>query len=221
MLRFLLHIILLFPIFLNAQVTIVNRSLTDSTLPIAYVGVDNAIELMGYKSKDKLSFSTTNGVLTDLGQNRYVLRELKEGECILTFKEKEKLIVQKAFKVEIIPEPKPRFSNVNDTIVKGQTTYLKINLLKFLSDPTLRIYAPMCFLKNKGEIQSFRITYDGAGFDDEDEILVTGSRLSDKQVELIRKRFRNNTYMSVDEIRCLFPDGRTRKLTPLFYIVSN
>jgi len=221
MLKILHTLLLLIPLSAFAQLNIINRSLTDSSLNIAYIGVENAIELTERKNNHRtISFSATNGTITNVGENRYVLRPLKPGECVITFTEKNKVLAKKAFFIDNVPEPGPRFSNVNDSIQKGDTKYLKISLSRLVNDPVLRIYAPKCFLKEKGQILSYRITYDGPGFEDQDEILVTGSRLSEDQVKLISKRFRNDTYMFVDEIRCVFPDGRIYRLVPLFYIVT-
>lgn len=217
-----MHIILLAPVFLNAQVNIVNRSLTDSTLNIAYIGVDNAIELIGLKnSNSSIVFSTTNGGITKQRQDRYVLRPQKEGECTITFTEKGKLIAKKTFNINTAPDPMARFSNLNDTIKKGETTYLKISLNRLINDPTLRVYMPKSFLKDRGHILSYRITYDGLSFEDQEEILVTGSRLTDEQVKKITKIFSRSNFMYVDQIRCIFADGRMRLLSPLSCFVTN
>lgn len=213
---------LLLPLACFSQVNIINRNLTDSSLNVAYIGVDNEIELRGVKNNSgTILFSTTNGTITTVGQNRYTLRPLNPGECTLTFSEKGKFIAQKNFNIDFVPSPIARFSNWNDSIQIESTKYLAISLTRLISDPTLRVYAPRCFLKDKGQILSYRITCDGLGFEDQDEIFVTGSRLTDEQVKKITKRFSKRNYMYVDEIRCLLPGGRILKLAPLSYLVSN
>src|SRR5688572_10071434 len=115
---------LLSPFFSFSQVNIINRSLTDSTLNIAYVGVENEIELIGLKSLSNLNFSTTNGRLTELGQNKYVLKLSEKGEFTLSLKNKEKLIAQKTFKADVIPDPYPRFSSQYDSTKTPLTYYI-------------------------------------------------------------------------------------------------
>ncbi len=98
MLKLICHIISLFPFFLNAQVNIINLSLIDTSLNIAYIGVENTIELTGLKNNHgTVSFYTTNGTMTNVGGNRYVLRPLKPGECVISFTEKNKILAKKVF----------------------------------------------------------------------------------------------------------------------------
>ena len=215
-------LLLLLPLFSLSQVNIVNHSLADSSLNIVYTAIDNKIELMGIKTKNNsLSYSVTNGIVTNFDQNKCMLRVLQGEECTLSFFNKGKLVTKKSFKVLSIADPIARFSNYNDSIIKGNTTYLTISLSKLNNDPVLRVIIPDYFLRIKAEIVSYRITIDGPGFDDEDEILVVGSKLTDDQVKLITRRTRNGNFMAVDNIRCHFPDGRTRLLIPLLYYVTN
>src|ERR1700752_1992453 len=96
--RLSLLVFTLLPLVSFSQVNIINRSLTDSSLTIAYIGVDNAIELTGLKNNHgTLSFSTTNGIITNVGGNRYILRPLRQGECVITFTEKNRILAKKIF----------------------------------------------------------------------------------------------------------------------------
>jgi len=220
MLRLIPILFILISSISSAQVNIINRSLSDSSLSFAYIQVDNEIEITGLKTNNGITGTVSNGIVTGRGQNRFLLKPERPGECVLTFLQKGKKIAEEKFIIDYLPDPKPRFSNINDSIQKTDGKHLTINLNQLINDPELRIYAPKCFLKDKGQILSYRITYDGAGFDDEGEILVTGSRLSEDQVKFISKQFRNETYMYVDEIRCVFHDGMIRRLVPVIYIVT-
>src|SRR5215203_4421594 len=87
-------------VFTFSQVNIINRSLTDSSLNIAYIGVENAIELLGFKnSTTNLGFTTTNGSMSGVGQGRYILRPEKAGECIISFQSKGQKIVSEVFRI--------------------------------------------------------------------------------------------------------------------------
>lgn len=81
MLRFCLHIILLSPVFLNAQISIINRSLTDTTQNIFYLGVDNIITISG-KQYDPVKQHTVimggGGTLHKMEKGVYAVRVQEE-----------------------------------------------------------------------------------------------------------------------------------------------
>jgi len=206
--------LLLLPLFSYSQVNIINRSLTDSTLNIAYVGVDNEIELTGLKSLSNLNFSTTNGRLTELGQNKYVLKLFEKSEFTLSLKDKAKVIAQKTFKADVIPDPYPRFSSQYDSTKTPLTYYISFNNL--IEDPVLRIEAPKFYFKNQWKIVSYRITLDGGAFNGTliTEFTVEGPEPTKEQVQKIRDHG-SNTFMTVEDIRVIDPEGWTRRLVPI------
>jgi hypothetical protein len=211
-------LLFLLPNFIFSQVNIVNLSLIDSSLNIAYLGIENSIELIGYKGSNKLSYTTTNGTLTDQGQNRYVLRPAKEGECVISFNYNGKKIVSKIFKVESFPDPVMRFGGKYDSTAKdGFTRYVTYGNL--ISDPVLRIEMPNCYFKEPWKISSYRITLEGRGYDGAVEIIVSSSNPTSEQIQQIRN-YRNLEFLTIDDIRVNGPDGRSRKLVSMIINVK-
>ena len=212
---------LLLPLFSYSQVNIINRSLIDSNLNIVYIGVDNEIELTGLKSFDNLSFSTTNGRLIELAQNRYILNFFEKGECILSLKKKEKLIAQKTFKAAVIPDPHPRFSSQYDSISKkgGYTYYISYNNL--IKDPVFRVEAPNCYFRQPWKILSYRITLEDtlSSNGSTTELVVPGAELNEEQIQIIKK-YGGNTFMVIDQIRVEGPDSRKRQLIPQIFMIN-
>jgi hypothetical protein len=111
----LLTLLLTNTTYVSAQINVINRSLTDSCLSYGYIGIDNAIELTGYKANYSISVSITNGTITNAGRNRYILRPVNLGECILTFFDKGKTIAKKDFKIELLANPIARLAGVKDS----------------------------------------------------------------------------------------------------------
>ena len=219
MLRSCLHIISLFPIFLNAQVNLINRSLTDSSLNIAYIDVRNILELTGRKNSNSLSFSTTNGTLMNLSQNQYVLRPSKEGECVVSFQDKGKKIASKIFRVESFSDPVRTFGSKYDSIAKDGYTYF-ITYENLINDPVFRITIPNCYFKDPWKIVSYRITLDSlSGGETITEFTVMGPEPTQNQIQII-KNYGANTFMTVEDIRATGPDGRTRILTPMIFNIK-
>ena len=210
--------VFLLPFLSFSQTNIVNRSLTDSSINIAYIGVGNTIELIGYKNQGKISFSTTNGTLTDIGQNRYVLYPFQEGECTIIVKEKDKLIAKKIFKAEHISVPFLKIGSRYDSISKdGYTYFIKHDNL--ISDPVLRIEVSNCYFKESWKILSYRVILEGSGFDTTTEINVSGPESTTRLVQKMRD-FGSIKFIVIEKIWVLDPDGKGRFLVPLIVVVN-
>jgi hypothetical protein len=205
---------LISPLVSLSQVNIINRSLTDSSLKIAYIDVRNILELTGRKSPNALSFSTTNGTLMSLSENQYVLRPSKEGECVVSFFDKGKKIASKIFRVESFSDPVRTFGGRYDSVDKDGYTYF-ITYINLINDPVFRIKIPNCYFKDPWKIVSYRITLDSlSGNQTMTEFVVTGQEPTKEQIQII-KNYGANTFMTVEDIRATSPDGRVRRLIPL------
>jgi len=219
MFRLFTAFIMLFSTSSFAQVNIINRSLTDSSLNIAYIDVRNILELTGHKSPNNLSFSTTNGTLMDLGQNQFVLRPSKEGECIVSFQDNGKKIASKIFRVESFSDPVRTFGRQYDSVVKDGYTYF-IAYENLIADPVLRIEIPNCYFKDPWKVVSYRMTLDSlSGGETITEFTVSGSQPTKEQIQII-KNYGPKTFMYMDDIRVIGPDGRTRRLTPMIFNIK-
>ena len=210
MLKFFLHINFLFPIFLNAQVNIVNRSLIDSSLNIAYCGVENVIELTGYKGSGKISSLATNGTLTELGQHKYVLKPSKEGDCLISFHNDRKKIITKTFRCDSLKgELKIRLARVTDTVA---------TIHQILANPFLISEIPGSYYKSPVYITSFVATFIAVNFDSL-RTEATEHLLTQEQVNIVKQLHRGDKIL-FQNIYFFWPDGRRRKYPPFVITIK-
>jgi hypothetical protein len=210
MLRSICYSILLFPLFSKAQVNIINRSLTDSSLGFAYIGVENAIELVGLKKNSvKLSFTTTNGTMSDIGQGRYLLRPEKVGECIISFQNKGQKIAIKTFSVDTLNQLLVRLAGVKDSFATVQ---------QIITNPLLIIEAPNSFYKARCIVRSFVLSMDPPGFEDLNPYEISGYIIPPNVIKRI-KELRKDDWMWFDQIIVLCADCRARKYPPFKIII--
>lgn len=210
MLKFFFHIILLVPICLNAQVSIINRSLTDSSLNIAYIGIDNSIELLGHKGSNKLSFSSTNGTITDLGQNHYILRPAKKGKCIISFQNKGQEVVTKTFIIDTLINLTARLAGIRDSFATVE---------EIIANPFLIIESTKSFYKARCHVRSFILSMDEKGFEDSNPYEIVGHVIPPHVIKRI-KELRKGDWMWFDQIIMNCADCRTRKLSPFKIIIK-
>ena len=209
----------IFPLVSLSQVNIINRSLTDSSMKIAYIDVRNVLELTGHKNSNTLSFSTTNGTLMSFSENQYVLRPSEEGECVVSFFDKGKKIASKIFRVESFSDPVRTFGGQYDSIAKDGYTYF-ITYDNLIDDPVFRINIPNCYYKDPLKIVSYRITLDSLSNGETiTEFTVTGQEPAKEQIQII-KNYGANTFMTLEDIKATGPDGRVRLLTPMIFIIK-
>lgn len=197
---------------MTAQVAIINRSLTDSSLNIAYVGVDNAIEIIGHKVVGKLDFSTTNGAIRDLGKNRYVLNPNpdRQGQSIVGFYINGKKIASKTFRIDTLGNLIARLAGVRESFATVQ---------EIISNPFLVLEFPKTFFKHNFYIRSFELTMDAPDIEDIDPYVVTRDIIPSNAIDKIKK-MRRGSEMLFDQIIVLCPDCGARKLQPFKIIIK-
>ena len=209
MLRLIQILVFLSPFSIFAQVNIINRSLTDTSLAYAYVGVDNAIELTGYKVNNSILISITRGTIMNLGQNRYVLRISIPGECVLTFTDKGKVIAKRTFKVDELAEPRIRLAGVRDSVA---------SVNQILVNPFLIIEIPGSYLKHRLVVTRFMATFVGQNFDSL-ETFAAGNIFTQEQINII-KQLHSGDRIFFSDIYFLGPDSRRRKFPPFTIIIK-
>ena len=203
--------ILLIPNSVFPQVSIINRSLIDSSLNIAYLGVENAIELVGAKnSTAKLGFTTTNGTMSDVGQGRYILRPEQAGGCIISFQSKGQKIVSKAFRIDTIFNLIARLAGVRDSFATVQ---------QVITNPFLIIEAPKSFYKVRCLVRSFVLSMDAPGFEDSNPYEIVGYVIPPYVIKRI-KELRKGDEMWFDQIIMNCADCRARKIPPFKIIIK-
>jgi len=207
--RFTSLLFSILPIVCFSQVNIINRSLTDSSLNIAYLGLDNAIELTGYKKSVKLIFLITNGTMTDIGQNRYVLRPKNEGECIISFHNQGNKIISKLFRIDTLGDMKIRLAGVQDSVA---------SIHQILANPFLISEIPKSYYKSPVYITSFIATFIGEKFDSV-RTNAMGNLFTQEQIDII-KQLRQRDKILFQDVYFFWPDGRRRKYPPFVIAIK-
>lgn len=203
-------VILVAPTSIFAQADIINRSLIDSSLNIVYVEIHNEIELVGVKSSDKPGFSSTNGTLMHIEQNRYLLRPSREGECVLTIQSKGRKIISKTFRSDSIKgELKIRLAGIRDTAA---------TISQILANPFLISEIRGSYYKSPVYITSFTATFIGANFDSVRTEAI-GHLLTQEQFGVV-KQLRRGDKILFNDIYFFWPDSRKRKYSPFVIVIK-
>jgi len=193
-----------------AQVEIINRSLTDSSLGIVYLGVENKIEIKTKFPDPKLLVTVRNGVIWKLAPYRFAWSVSENKNSVLTVVDDNgKTIGEKTFKVDTVPPPRVMIPGIKDPTA---------SVNQILLNPFLQVVLPNCFLKSGYIITSFELTtvHEGVFDGDQTPFAISGNRFSEQAIKTIRSLSKGD-FIFFDNIKCLDPNSRTRFL-PSFYL---
>jgi hypothetical protein len=190
----------------KTQVHMYNLSLTDSTLPLLYVGVDNRLILVGGAydvSKYEMNVSDAASV-TKIGINEYQVRVGFVGICTVTYKEDGKIRFQKSYKTAYIPDPIATVNGFWNT---------SLSKAKLTLNPFLRVLIPNCYYRFHYEVISFYATFI-RGFDSVS--LATKSKLLSKEQIKMLGNLESGDTIFFDKIYVIGPESHTRVLAPFW-----
>lgn len=145
----------LVPATVLAQVNVVNRSLTDSTLPVFYTGVENNIRFSGKDytyTETVVSIHGAGSTLHNTGKGEYLVRVSREGSCSIVLSKNGKVFFRKEFTTSVVPYPVARLGGTTDTVLKLR--YIQAN-------PFLTAVMPDCFYKHNMRVVSFEALLSG------------------------------------------------------------
>jgi gliding motility-associated protein GldM len=176
---------------------------------VLFIGVDNPVTISGSGSVDQIqaSISGGGGVMSGGGAKRTVRVTQETDECVITIRTPDGKATPVRFRVRSIPDPTPMI---------GQNESGDIPAAYFKSQAGVRAFVKNFFYETQFSVTSFRITADGAGF--EEGILEannTGAVWSEART--IVNKCKPNSYIYIDNIYAVGPDQRRRKLTPLIF----
>jgi gliding motility-associated protein GldM len=175
---------------------------------VLFIGVDNPVTISGSGSVDdvKASISGGGGVLTGNGAKRTVRVTQETDDCVIAVTTPDGKTTRVPFRVRSIPDPSPMVGTYKSGDIPA--SYFK-------SQAGVRALVENFYYKTQFNVTSFRITFDGAGFDDFVEKNNTGATWN--ECAQFVNRCRAGSYVSIEDIRAVGPDGRTRKLSPLIF----
>jgi hypothetical protein len=142
------------------------------------------------------------------GNGHYTARVNQETDnCIISVTTPDGKVTPMKFRVRSIPDPTP---------MVGQNKSSDMNAGVFKSQAGVRAIVENFFYETQFNVVSFRMTGDGAGFDEgiQDE---NNTGAAWKEAQKIVNKARPGSFITIEEIRAVGPDGRTRKLTPLIF----
>ena len=176
---------------------------------VLFIGVDNPVTISGSGSVDQIKAFMSGGgggVLTGGGAHRSVRVTQEADDCFINVTTPDGKTTKVQFRVRSIPDPTPMIG-----------TYKSGNIpaAYFKSQAGVRALVENFYYKTQFNVTRFRITGDGAGFDDIIEANNTGATWNEAQK--IIDKCRAGSYIYIEDIYAIGPDGRNRKLTPLIF----
>ena len=178
---------------------------------VLFIGVDNPVTISGSGSVDqiKASISGGGGVLTGNGAKRSVRVSQETDECYITVVTPDGKSTRMQFRVRSIPDPTPMIGNNKSGDI--QASYFK-------SQAGVRAIVENFYYKTQFNVVSYRMTGDGNGFEDIVEASNTGAEWN--EARNIVNKCRPGSFITIEDIYAVGPDGRRRKLTPLIYYLK-
>jgi len=177
---------------------------------VLFIGVDNPVTVSGSGSVDQIQATISGGggqIINNGGAKRTVRVTQETDECIITIRTPDGKTTPVRFRVRSIPDPTPMIGTYESGDIP--TAYFK-------SQAGVRAFVKNFFYETQFNVTSFRITGDGNGFEEGiDEKNNTGAVWA--EARSIINKARPGSYIYIDNIYAVGPDGRRRKLTPLIY----
>ncbi len=186
-----------------------NAAVQLDKMNVLFIGVDNPITVSGSGSADQLIVTASGGgaVLSGSGANRTVRVSNENEDCIISVKTPDGKVTPIKFRVRSIPDPTPYV---------GQVKSGDMSASAFKSQAGVRAIVDNFFYETQFNVTSFRITGDGDGFDEGvEESNNTGAAWN--EARKIINKCKPGSYITIEDIRAVGPDGRTRKLTPMIF----
>ncbi|MBD0366261.1 MAG: gliding motility protein GldM [Flavisolibacter sp.] len=177
---------------------------------VLFIGVDNPVTISASGDINKVNASISQGSLTKVGQGRYIARVNSDGECTITITSDGKTS-SFPFRVRSIPDPTPMvgMNKSGSNMAAGA----------FKSQAGVRALLENFFYEAQFNVTGFRIIGEGEGFDDFQEATNSGAAWG-PQAQAIVNRVRPGSIITIEDIRCVGPDGRSRKLPSVFYNIK-
>ncbi|MGC4035724.1 MAG: gliding motility protein GldM [Chitinophagaceae bacterium] len=189
-----------------------NAAVQLDKMNVLFIGVDNPVTVSGSGSADQLSASISMGQLVPSGEKgHFIARVNQESDnCIISVKTPDGKVTPIKFRVRSIPDPTP---------MVGQSKSGDMPAGAFKSQAGVRAIVENFFYETQFNVVSFRMTGEGDGFGDGvEDANNTGATW--KEAQKIVSKARPGSFITIEDIRAVGPDGRTRKLTPLIYTLK-
>ncbi|MFI5132899.1 MAG: gliding motility protein GldM [Chitinophagales bacterium] len=186
-----------------------NAAVQLDKMNVLFIGVDNPVTISGSGSAEQLRVSATGGGISLSGRGGHYTARVNNqtDDCVISVTTPDGKTTPVRFRVRDIPDPTPRVGS-------NESGDMAANI--FMSQAGVNAVVKNFFYETQFNVTSFRMTGDGAGFEEGvEEANNTGAAWNEAK-KIIRK-CRPGSYITIEEIRAVGPDNRTRKLSPLIF----
>jgi gliding motility-associated protein GldM len=186
-----------------------NAAVQLDKMNVLFIGVDNPVTVSGSGSAEQLKVNMTGvpGELKNLGGGHYTARVNQETDnCMINVTTPDGKVTPIKFRVRSIPDPTP---------MVGTSKSGDMNASAFKSQAGVRAIVENFFYETQFNVVSFRMTAEGDGFENVEDAANTGAAWN--EARKIINKVRPGSFVTIEDIRAVGPDGRTRRLTPLIY----
>jgi gliding motility-associated protein GldM len=191
-----------------------NASIALDKMNVLYIGVDNPVSVAASGGAEKLQVSISGGGGNISGSGGHYVARVSSvtDDCRITVSVDGKLAGAQVFRVRTIPDPV--------ATVGGYASGDRISAGAFKAQTGVGAYVKDFPFELKYTVTSFSIvgdTEDG----DIIEIPCTGNLWSQNQkAKDMISRLKPNSLITIEQIRAIGPDGRTRSLPALLYNIK-
>lgn len=178
---------------------------------VLYIGVDNPVSIAASGGAEQLNPSISQGSLTKTGPGQYIARVNSQTDnCVIAVNVAGKLAGQQVFRVRNIPDPV--------ATIGGYASGENIAAGAFKAQGGVGAYIKDFPFELKYTVTSFSIAADT---DDGDiaEATSTGNLFSGQARSIINRVHAGQT-VTIDNIRAIGQDNRSRKLPSLVYYIK-
>ncbi len=189
-----------------------NAAVQLDKMNVLFIGVDNPMTISGSGSVEGLQVSVSGGggVLSGSGAHRTIRVNQETDDCTVSVRTVDGKITPVKFRVRSIPDPTP---------FVGRSGSGDISAGEFKSQAGVRAIVQNFFYETQFNVTSFRMTGDGDGFPEGvEEKINTGATWNEART--IKDKCRPGSFITIEDIRAIGPDGRTRKLTPMIFTLK-
>ncbi len=211
MIKWIITFISLIPFVVFAQVEIKNIKLTDPSIKILYIGIDNVIEVTGLTNFDKLELQSSNGQVTQNEWNKtpntFLVTTDNSNFDTLRLYQNKVFILSRIYEIKSIGKPIPQLGNITDSVA---------TIKQILEKPQLNIVIPDCFFNPHLYATKFNLTLLKRDGDTISFHRTEGRHITKSQIRAIRK-LKMGDKMSFTEIIFSCPSCSNLILKP--YII--
>lgn len=175
---------------------------------VLFIGVDNPITISAAGvGSEGVSASISNGSLVRSGKSgSWIARVNTEGNATITVNANGKS-TPFSYRVRSIPDPVP---------MVGSSKGGDVSASLFKSQQGVRAVLENFFFDAKFTVTGFKMTADGSGFDELIEVSNSGAGWNGGAQNIVNK-CRPGSFVTIEDIRVVGPDGRSRKVQPMLF----